>query len=333
MIRHDYTFEKIKEYSNKTLKREIYDSKNLGLYSSCPHCSSKNFIKFGKYDGIQRYRCKDCRKTFSNTTNSIWEYSKNPAEKWFKFTELLIEEKTLKYCAEKLDISIATAFYWRHKLLHALEKNYEEDNFKNIVFINSNTQGISNKGSKGKAYEYKNKFCKRYDLYRTRVSLIILCDTNDCMSIKVMGLSNNIGKDYTEKLFLKIDEKAYVKTIDGRTFRDYVIMHNKKLPLKLRKSFEYNPNSYYLSDNIICSKEILNCSSNLTNWLGKFKGVASKYLNHYCSLFSLSFIKKQYDYMKVFFDLLSNNFQENHYGSYYLRINQLKNMHEIEFDS
>ena len=76
MIKYDFDFIKSNEYSNKILKKELYDNKNIAKYSNCPHCHGKNFIKFGKYNGIQRYRCKTCKKTFSNTTNSIWKYSK-----------------------------------------------------------------------------------------------------------------------------------------------------------------------------------------------------------------------------------------------------------------
>lgn len=329
MIKLDYNFDQYKMYSNKILKKEIYNNKNIAEHSVCPYCNKHRIIKFGKYDGIQRYRCKDCKKTFSNTTNSIWKYSKSPVEKWFKFTELLIQEKTLEYCSKTLDISIVTAFYWRHKILHAMEKNYMPNSFNNVVFMNLNTQGLSNKGSKGMAYQYRDKFSKRYDLFRTRVYLINLYDTNDSMHIKVIGTTNNWWKNSDIKVFKKIDKKAYIKAIDGRTFRDNVIKHNKKVSLKFRKNIEYDSSSYYLKDNIKCSDRIYQCNLILSKWLGKFKGVASKYLNHYCCLFSLSFVKKQYNNISIFFDLLSNNFLEQ----YYLRANNIKSLHESEFFS
>lgn len=325
MILNDNNFKKLDTFSNKLIKKELYSSKYVKPFIYCPHCKSTHFIKFGKYNGIQRYRCKDCRKTFSNTTNSIWKYCKKPCVKWFQYTELLMEEKTLKQCAEKLEISIVTAFYWRHKLLHGVDKNTPEI-FKNIVFLDKSYLGISNKGSKGKAYPYKNKFYKRYDLFRTTIIMSILYDTNDSMSIKVLG-KNDSWKVCEDKIFAKIEEKAYVKSIDNRYLKDHIIKHNKKVPLKLRKSLQYDTSSYYLKDNIICSQEILNCNLNLKSWLSKFKGVASKYLNHYCSLFSIDFIKKEYDYIKLFFETLCNNIHEN----YYLRIIDLKDLHELEF--
>ncbi len=36
----------------------------------CSHCNSELISRNGKYNGNQRYICKDCRKTFSDFTNS-----------------------------------------------------------------------------------------------------------------------------------------------------------------------------------------------------------------------------------------------------------------------
>ena len=33
----------------------------------CPHCSSVKFIKNGTKNGRQRYKCKDCARTFGDT--------------------------------------------------------------------------------------------------------------------------------------------------------------------------------------------------------------------------------------------------------------------------
>jgi transposase-like protein len=36
----------------------------------CPHCESEHVVRFGKHNGRQRYRCKSCSKTFTDTTNT-----------------------------------------------------------------------------------------------------------------------------------------------------------------------------------------------------------------------------------------------------------------------
>ena len=38
----------------------------------CPICGKKHIQKFGSSSGIQRYRCKDCSKTFTEYTKTVF---------------------------------------------------------------------------------------------------------------------------------------------------------------------------------------------------------------------------------------------------------------------
>ena len=90
----------------------------------CPYCSS-TFIsrhqKHTKYkDGVtkERFRCKDCRKTFSDTTNTIFHNAKLPFEKIQMCVKEVTNENTIRNAAKNVDISIPTAFYMKHKILN-----------------------------------------------------------------------------------------------------------------------------------------------------------------------------------------------------------------------
>ncbi len=58
-----------KEYRLKLFKEKIYKStlkvqnninnKNSNKYLKCPHCKGEEVIKYGSYNGIQRYKCKN----------------------------------------------------------------------------------------------------------------------------------------------------------------------------------------------------------------------------------------------------------------------------------
>lgn len=85
---------------------------------------------------MQRYRCKDCTKTFSKTTNSLCYYSKIDYKKWLEFLELMTEMKSLRFCAKKLSINLTTAFYWRHKILHGLSINTMLSKMGGFIHIN-----------------------------------------------------------------------------------------------------------------------------------------------------------------------------------------------------
>lgn len=104
---------------------------------------------------------------------------------------------------------------------------------------------------------------------------------------------------------------------------NYVINHNKRLTYKVRKNYDFNSKSYYVMDNIKCKGKISKMSVQLSKWIGGFRGVATKYLNHYCSLFALNFVDKMFDYMSIFFNLLSecpytsiNDIKLNHLENY-----------------
>ena len=36
----------------------------------CPHCGATNFYKWGTHSGLQRYKCKECNKTFNILTKT-----------------------------------------------------------------------------------------------------------------------------------------------------------------------------------------------------------------------------------------------------------------------
>ena len=77
MILEDINLKKLEGHINSLLKKDIYKNKNI---ECCPICGGNKYIKHGSYKEIQRYKCKECGKTFSNATNSLWSYSKEKSE-------------------------------------------------------------------------------------------------------------------------------------------------------------------------------------------------------------------------------------------------------------
>ena len=128
-----------KEYRLKLFKGKIDKStlkiennindKKQNKYIKCPHCKSEDVIKYGSYNGIQRYKCKNnkCERTFTKQTESPFRYSKKFKENCHKYKELYEKGLTIRECAEVLNISIVTSFFWRHRFLYNLKQvNYVE---------------------------------------------------------------------------------------------------------------------------------------------------------------------------------------------------------------
>ncbi len=85
----------------------------------CPHCDSLSIVRHGMYRDRQRYKCKDCGRTFNDFTNTPLHGTHYP-DKWIKFLECMIEGRTLQHSAMILGVSYVTLFYWRHKIIHVL---------------------------------------------------------------------------------------------------------------------------------------------------------------------------------------------------------------------
>lgn len=113
----------------------------------CPHCLSVHVVRFGKYNGRQRYRCNCCNKTFTDTTNTVLYRSRNGNE-WITFVDCMFKGYSLRKSAEIVGVTWVTLFYWRHKLLSAL-KQIDIKHFDGIVEIDETYFLYSQKGQRG----------------------------------------------------------------------------------------------------------------------------------------------------------------------------------------
>jgi len=82
----------------------------------CPHCHSSLINRHGKTGQMQRYRCKNCLKTFHSTTNTPLA-GLHYKERWFDYFKCMLESKVLRESAADCHINLKTSFRWRHRFL------------------------------------------------------------------------------------------------------------------------------------------------------------------------------------------------------------------------
>jgi transposase-like protein len=93
--------------------RDELTEKRFAHNKKCPHCTSANLVKNGTHNGPQRFLCKDCHKTFGETTNTVLHSTKKDIEEWIKFAWCMVRGFSLKRCHKEVEISTRTAFFWR----------------------------------------------------------------------------------------------------------------------------------------------------------------------------------------------------------------------------
>jgi transposase-like protein len=129
----------------------------------CPHCGHEKVSKSGKFNGKQRYICKSCRKTFTDFTRSPRYNSKKDIRKWVQYAKCMINGYSIRKCAEIVEISIPTSFYWRHKILDAIRAFMGVGNVGGVIEIDETFFRESFKGNhkRSKTFTMPRKAHKR----------------------------------------------------------------------------------------------------------------------------------------------------------------------------
>ena len=84
----------------------------------CPHCAGREVMGCGRSNGLLRFRCKSCGRTFNALTKTPMAHLRKK-ERWLDHARAMIEGKSLAKTAELCGVHPTTAFRWRHLFLRA----------------------------------------------------------------------------------------------------------------------------------------------------------------------------------------------------------------------
>lgn len=82
----------------------------------CPHCGSEASVGRGMANGLRRFRCKTCRKSFNALTGTPLARLRKK-DRWLSFSRSLSEGETVVKSAKRCRVAVSTAFRWRHRFL------------------------------------------------------------------------------------------------------------------------------------------------------------------------------------------------------------------------
>lgn len=87
----------------------------------CPHCAGQRVVRNGQADGLQRYKCRGCGKTFNALTATPLARLRQ-RHKWLAQARVLDEGLIVRLAAERLQVAPSTAFRWRHRFLRLAQQ-------------------------------------------------------------------------------------------------------------------------------------------------------------------------------------------------------------------
>jgi transposase-like protein len=109
-----------KKASRRRRREDVLGTTSLERVAAqgCPHCAGREIVGWGRSDGLMRFRCKACGRTFNALTKTPMAHLRKK-EKWLDHAQAMIEGKSLAKTAELCGIHPTTAFRWRHRFLRA----------------------------------------------------------------------------------------------------------------------------------------------------------------------------------------------------------------------
>lgn len=262
------------DYVNRTISEK--ESRTPVL---CPQCGSSEIISRGSYKGIKKYSCKVCKKGFhaNHGTSLHWIHKK---DKWQQYVECMNEGLSLKKSADKVGISYRTSFIWRHKILSSL-KDAEPRQLEGIVEADDTFFRYSEKGRRNLERKPRKRGSGNMTLKENKVPVVVTTDRKGNAVLKVAG-RGSVKKDFKT-------------TMKGR-FSSDVILCSDGAPiykgLAKQEGIQHVKTSAYrrqVAKNKAYHIQTVNqLQKELKEYLNRFNGVSTKYLQNYLYWFMIT---------------------------------------------
>jgi transposase-like protein len=112
----------------------------------CPHCHCSRKQRCGSANGLQRFRCCDCRRTHNALTGTPLARLRK-REHWLSFLQCILESRTVRDSARVTGVHRTTSFRWRHRFVAAAARDRPAV-LSGIVEVDETYRLESQKGSR-----------------------------------------------------------------------------------------------------------------------------------------------------------------------------------------
>lgn len=175
----------------------------------CPYCGSYHYVKNGfNPHHKQKYRCQDCGKIFTATTETMFTHSKTSFNTWSAFIACELNGLSLEQDSVATGLSVTTCFHMRHKLYKAISKVNDNVILHGLIELDAAYTKINLKGTRPQNMPRSSKHRGRKNasiysrhlrgLSNHKVCLVTATDENDNILFKIAGLGQESYDKYDQ---------------------------------------------------------------------------------------------------------------------------------------
>ena len=240
----------------------------------CPRCGHWHVVKRGRTSGgAQRYLCRSCSHTFTESTLKVFAATKLERGTWMRYAECHVDLCTLRGVREKCGVSLKTAWFMRHRVLEAISASMPpfRSSAGDGMQVDETYLRESFKGNRKNAEcGIPRKARRRHEGVDNYEQICVLTGVNDAgdMFFEMAGRGNITDDRAAEFLSGKVASGAIVSTDGSRAYP------NVLKALDVRRH-DVSPSGAH-GINVVN-----NLHSRLASFLDGFKGVATRRLWNY----------------------------------------------------
>lgn len=244
---------------------------------SCPRCGCAKVHRWGGFSGRQRYKCMDgCGRTFSDLTGTPAAYSKKLLQ-WPAYGRCMEDGLSVRATASRLGLHPSTAFRWRHRLLAWLEA-HDHETLAGWVELDLVRFAESRKGERTLHRAPRRRAVSPQEWFRTpRADVAVAVDR---AGHAVTALVQGAGKgEELVRLVACLERRLQpaagsCQLISAQRRIQSWAISGPSLPGR----FHYLPRTKSPLAGVALARDY---GRRLRQWIGRFRGVATRYLPNY----------------------------------------------------
>ena len=242
---------------------------------ACPDCQQTAYSRCGHANGLQRFKCKACGRTFNSLTGTPLARLRLKT-RWLAYFDCLRDAAcTVKSAADKVGVHASTSFRWRHRFLKWTRLD-RPARLEGIVEADETFLLESQKGSRNitRAPRKRGGVASKRGISKDLVNIVVARDRSGKTVDFIAGRGALTASALHTHLLAKLAPDVLLVSDANAAYKKFArearIAHRS---VNLRQGVRVinevhiqNVNAYH---------------SRFKGWLQHFRGVATRYLDNY----------------------------------------------------
>ncbi|HQE77667.1 MAG TPA: IS1595 family transposase, partial [Bacteroidales bacterium] len=207
-------------------------------------------------------------------TTGTFMYGVHEKDKMLEYIKCMSAGMSLRECARIVHISLTTSFFWRHRILCAMQSFEDNVNFFGVVELEELLMNYSEKGKKKRDKKDIKKLKKKKP---TKVAVLAATDRSGNILFKKLEDKRVQADHISDFLKSRISDNSVVCSSNKKAFKTVNAEHIKHKEIT---------NKNKMKQGIYSVSTIHQKITDFVGWIYyKFRGVATKYLTNYIMWF------------------------------------------------